>query len=153
MTITRRNFIQNLGAVTAAVVTLNSTGSIFASSSNPNELFLPSASLSDPLNYLKKAHFEPFINTSVRVQTVKKQIQLRLVEVKDLNSKTNLSRGFKGESFSLLFEDSRQSKLPQETYKIQHARLGEFALFLVPTGLKGNRYEAIINRINLANNK
>jgi hypothetical protein len=149
MTITRRRFIRNLGIGAIAAVSLTSTGIIFAQTSRAaDELFpLPPESLSDPLNNLTKAHFEPFVNTFVQVRTGEKQIQLRLIEVAELKREANESRAIRGESFSLLFEDSRKRRLSQEVYIIEHFALGEFSLLLVPTGIKGNRYEAIINRI------
>jgi hypothetical protein len=148
MTITRRRFIQNLGIGALAAVSLTSTGSIFAQISKTDGLFAtPPESFSDPLNYLTKAHFEPFVDTFVQVRTGEKQIRLRLIEVTELKRAANESRAFSGESFSLLFQDSRPARLNQDVYPIQHFALGEFSLLLVPTGLKGNRYEAIINRI------
>jgi len=107
----------------------------------------PPESFADPLNYLTKAHFEPFVDTFVQVRTGETKIQLRLIEVRDLKREDNEKRSFRGESFSLLFEDSLQARLPQEVYPIEHFALGEFSLLLVPTGIKGNRYEAVINRI------
>lgn len=148
MTITRRGFIRNLGAATVAVAALTATGNIFGQTLNTDELFpLPPESLSDPLNYLTRAHFEPFVNTFVQVSKDEKQIRLQLIEVKELKREANESRSFRGESFSLLFADTRKSRLAQDTYSIEHFALGKFSLLLVPTGLKGNHYEAIINRI------
>lgn len=53
------------------------------------------------------------------------------------------------ECFSICFKGPRGSCLPQKTYRIAHAALGEFALFLVPIGpdREGfHRYEAVFNR-------
>jgi hypothetical protein len=148
MTITRRRFIQNLGTAAIAAAALTSAGGIFAQISKTDGLFVPPPeSFSDPLNYLTKAHFEPFVDTFVQVRKGEKQIQLRLIEVTELKREANERRSFSGESFSLLFEDSRKARLTQEVYSIQHFALGEFSLLLVPTGIRGNRYEAIINRI------
>lgn len=148
MNIPRRRFIRNLGVAAIAAASLTSTSSIFAQISKNEEFFVPPPeSLSDPLNYLTKAHFEPFVDTFVQVREGEKQIQLRLIQVAELKREANERRSFSGESFSLLFEDSRKARLTQEVYSIQHFALGEFSLLLVPTGIKGNRYEAIINRI------
>ena len=148
MNITRRRFIQNLGTAAIAAASLTSTGSIFAQISKTDELFaLPPESFADPLNFLTRAHFEPFVNTFVKVRAGEKQIQLRLVEVTDLKRQINEEHSFRGESFSLLFEGSRKARLPQEVYQLEHFALGEFSLLLVPVGIKGNRYEAVINRI------
>ena len=48
-------------------------------------------------------------------------------------------------SFSLLFH-ARDGRLePQQTFRVRHAELGEFDLFLVPLGPdeRGMRYEAV----------
>jgi len=148
MNITRRRFIQNLGTAAIAVASLTSTGSVFAQVSKTDELFaVPPESFADPLNYLTRAHFEPFVDTFIEVRAGEKKIQLRLIEVSDLNREANEKRSFRGESFSLLFEDARKARLPQDVYPIKHFALGEFSLLLVPVGIKGNHYEAIINRI------
>ena len=46
--------------------------------------------------------------------------------------------------FSLIFRGPRDHVLPQRTYRLAHAALGEFPLFLVPIGPDsvGMRYEA-----------
>lgn len=149
MKITRRNFIQTLGTAALAIGFLNPVENVFGQTRTKDDLFLiPPESMNDPLAYLTSKHFEPFVNTFVRVQKNEKRIvELELIEVKELNNKDNEKRGFTGESFSLLFQSSGKIKLPQNTYKVEHAALGEFSLFLVPVGLKGNRYQAIINRI------
>jgi hypothetical protein len=138
----------NLGATAVAAASLSLTGNVFGQTSNPDGLFsLPPESLADPLNALTKAHFEPFVNTFVELQTGDRLIRLQLIEVADLKREANEKRFYSGESFSLLFQDSRKSRLRQDVYQIRHFALGEFSLLLVPTGIKGNRYEAIINRI------
>ena len=47
--------------------------------------------------------------------------------------------------FSLVFRGARDRVLPQRTYRVGHATIGEFDLFLVPIGpdREGMRYEAI----------
>ncbi|HEX8249288.1 MAG TPA: hypothetical protein VF599_14015 [Pyrinomonadaceae bacterium] len=150
MTTTRRRFIRNFGAAAIAAASFSSTGSIFAQISKTEELFIvPPASASDALNGLTREHFLSFVNTFVEVRTGDdRRIQLQLIEVADLKRQANEKRFPGGESFSLLFQDSRKSRLPQDVYPMQHFALGEFSLLLVPTGIKGNRYEAIINRID-----
>jgi hypothetical protein len=46
--------------------------------------------------------------------------------------------------FSLLFRGPQTPLLPQRTYELHHAELGELTLFLVPLGPQGDdmRYEA-----------
>jgi hypothetical protein len=55
------------------------------------------------------------------------------------------------ESFSMVFQSEDAPALPQRTYKLEHAVLGAFSLFMVPggaTGSGGQRYVAIINRLD-----
>lgn len=151
----RRNFIQTLGITALALGFLNPVKDVFGQKGNilgslEGGLFpIPPESLNDPLTYLTSRHFEPFVNTVVRVKkSESRTIELELIEVKQLNHEVNDKRGFYGESFSLLFQNAGKTKLPQGTYEIEHDALGRFSLFLVPTGLRGIRYEAIINHVS-----
>jgi hypothetical protein len=148
MNITRRRFIQNLGTAALAVASLTPANGVFAQISQTDDLFaVPPESFADPLSLQTRAHFEPFVDTFFELQTGEKQIRMRLVEVTDLKREANEKRLFGGESYSLLFEAPRKVRLPQDVYPVRHFALGEFSLLLVPVGIKGNRYEAIINRI------
>lgn len=68
-------------------------------------------------------------------------LELTLVEVVDAGRRPGW------ESFSLLFL-GRAPLLPQATYRVQHAELGSFPLFLVPIQREGDGhcYEAVFNR-------
>lgn len=101
-----------------------------------------------PLNYLQREHFEPFINTSVRIRNDEgKTAVVQLREAADLKNQLNIDRGYAGESFRLAFESARKTRLAQGIYHFEHENLGRFSLFLVPIGGSGVHYEAIINRI------
>jgi hypothetical protein len=52
-----------------------------------------------------------------------------------------------GRPFSVVFRGSGNVALPQRTYRMEHAGIGEFEIFLVPIGPdeKGPRYEAVFN--------
>jgi len=52
-------------------------------------------------------------------------------------------------SFSVVFLGPPGPALDQSTYPVSHPTLGEFPLFIVPTGRDGRgvRYEAIFNRM------
>jgi hypothetical protein len=47
--------------------------------------------------------------------------------------------------FSVVFRGPRDPVLPQRIYRLQHAEIGTFELFLVPIGrdASGTRYEAV----------
>ncbi len=71
------------------------------------------------------------------------QFALRLVEVTE---RLNLPHQ---ESFALLFRGPAQHFLPQGIHKLNHSRLGEIDLFLVPVGqdAEGFQYEAVFNHL------
>jgi hypothetical protein len=150
MTFTRRSFIQNLGVATFAAVSLNSAGDIFGQTAKSTHLFTPPVeSLNDPLSYWSSTHFQSLVNTPLRVYKNKKSyVKLQIVEVKELKRAANESRGYFGESFSILLQASAMTKLSQNLYTVSHDNLGEFSLFIAPVGTKVNQFEAIINRIS-----
>ena len=51
------------------------------------------------------------------------------------------------QAFSLTFHTPGTGHVPQQTFTIAHAELGEFPLFLVPLGPseRGMAYEAVVN--------
>lgn len=102
---------------------------------------------------MDKSTFDPHLNTEFRFRGADGQwVSLRLVEVSDLerdpDRRENPRWGKRG--FSLLFTGSRKRLLPQRSYEVEHAALGEFTLFIVPvfsTDKKTYSYEAIFNRV------
>ncbi len=94
---------------------------------------------------LSKADFEAQLNTKFVINSRRSKVPVKLVEVEDLGS-----MGTK-EAFSLLFRGHTVRPLPQDTYVIEHARLGTFSFLLVPVmknDERGSRYEAVINRLH-----
>ncbi len=71
------------------------------------------------------------------------QLALQLVEV------TERTKSPHQEIFNLLFHGPAQYFLPQGIHKLNHGRLGEIELFLVPVGqdAQGFQYEAVFNRL------
>lgn len=138
MKFTRRNFIQS-AAVAAFAATLGHA----AGGSNAGRVSGP-----DPLTYLKREHFEPFINAGFTISSdAGRTAVIRLNEAVDLKNEINDERGYTGESYRLGFNAARKIDLAQGTYHFDHENLGRFSLFLVPVGGRGTRYEAIVNRI------
>jgi hypothetical protein len=150
MKISRRNFIINTGAAALAAGVVFPAQNLFGQTLFVNQLFpIPPESTNDALNYLRREHFESVINTFFQFQPVEERaFKLQLLAVENSRRGANEKQGFSGESFSLLFEGSKKSKVPQGTYQVSHDTLGRFLLLIVPVGLRGNRYEAIVNRIN-----
>ena len=98
--------------------------------------------------HLKKKDFEACLNTQFVVMNAGNRVKTRLVEVSDLpRPKQNISVDKEG--FSLLFRSERTHSLNQNSYVIEHEKLGRFSFLLVPAKEKdqsGNYYVATINR-------
>jgi hypothetical protein len=150
MKISRRSFFLNSGAAALTAAIVFPVQNVFGQTQKSAELFpIPPESVNDALTFLKREHFEPFINTLFQFQPETGRVfNLKLIAAENLSRGENETQGFVGESFSLLFEGTKKSKISQGTFQITHA-LGQFSLLIVPVGLTGNRYEAIINRINV----
>ena len=77
------------------------------------------------------------------------QAEFELVEVKDLSSigTCRLNQNNLEESFSLLFVNPSPTVFCQGIYKLEHPRIGDSDIFLVPVGKssKGTEYEAVFN--------
>jgi hypothetical protein len=97
------------------------------------------------MEILLREDFEPCLNQSFTINLRDSGIQARLVEVKALG---HPFRDGAREPFSLLFEaDTHYGLLNQGSYPMANSVLGEKTLFLVPVGVKQNRYqyEAVFN--------
>jgi hypothetical protein len=70
-------------------------------------------------------------------------VPVELVEVNSANHSPRL------DTFSLVFRGPKAPLVPQGLYLLQHERLGELSLYLVPVGPDngGMQYEAVFNRI------
>ena len=88
--------------------------------------------------------FSEHLNTSFRLRLNDADaMEAQLVEVRD-NGTTTYQ-----EQFSLIFRTPRDRPPQQGLYKIEHEKLGEFELFLVPVRAdrQGMNYEAVFNRL------
>ena len=70
-------------------------------------------------------------------------IELTLTEVESLRNYAKLPR----EPFSLIFTTRGDFVLPQRSYTLRHAQLGQMPIFLVPVGREGDvtSYQAVFN--------
>ena len=96
------------------------------------------------IEQLGQTDFESRLNQTYRIALPEDSIELRLEEVRTLDSHSD-----EHECFSLLFSGPRDRLLPQQTYPIEHHHMGAFDLFLVPVAREDQQkwyYEAIINR-------
>jgi hypothetical protein len=143
MKFTRRKFIES-SVIAAFAATIGQA----AGGQGGQLLDVSSKRLDDPLEYLLREHFEPFINTSISIENDKGgRAIIWLREAEDLKNKINVDRGYTGESFRLGFDAPRKANLGQGTYHIDHDILGRFSLFIAPIGGSSVKYEAIINRV------
>ncbi len=92
---------------------------------------------------LEKAHFAENLNTKFLLRTDDGNVlELELTSIREVKSEPHQ------EQFALVFSGPGSIYLPQRIYQLEHERMGELALFLVPIGKdeKGFIYEAAFNR-------
>jgi hypothetical protein len=90
--------------------------------------------------------FAENLNTKFRVRAeTPRPVELELVEVKEYTPRSNEHGGM--ERFSLFLNGPRDIYLPQQTYALEHASMGELELFIVPVGRDEHalRYEVVFN--------
>jgi hypothetical protein len=142
MSISRRAFIKT-GALAVVVAGITLKPGLLALGQEPAAA-LPA---SDPLSNYTQATFEQYVN-SIFTLRGPKPVEVMLMKVEDsLPAKTSRAGG--RESFTLYFRGGG-TKLPQDTYVIDHPSLGAFRMFLVPTGTDENGaqgYIAVVNRL------
>ena len=91
--------------------------------------------------------FSEQLNTNFRARLDETDaIEAELIEVTDNGSSPDQER------FSLVFRSPRNRPPTQGLYKIEHEKLGEFDLLLVPIrqDKQGLYYEAVFNRLREA---
>jgi hypothetical protein len=148
MKTTRRSFIRTSGTVILAAGLLGPFGNVMGQKRAASGIYaIPAESAVDPLNYLTRAHFEPFLNTMFTIGDGETLTELRLVDLPDHKLSANLQNGYYGESFSLILAASSRTRMAAGLYTFEHPVLGAFVLNLNPVG-RSNRYEAVINRVN-----
>ncbi|HEX6125006.1 MAG TPA: twin-arginine translocation signal domain-containing protein [Pyrinomonadaceae bacterium] len=148
MHITRRNFLHTIGAA-ACLAALADIRIVFGQRTGDPELFpLPAETYSDTLYSVTARHFGRFIGrrfTATSAEGI--STELVLLEVNPIERLGNTTRGFYGESFSLIFESRAKHRLFQDTYSFRVEGMDQFSALLVPTGRRGRQYEIIINHV------
>jgi Domain of unknown function (DUF6916) len=148
MVVSRRSFMKRGSLVFLATgISLGSADRIFAHDTDFNEPVQDDDPA--PFNYAK-ATFLPHVSTVFRIfyADSSKILTTTLVSVSDIGPVPD--RPETGhESFVLKFRGT-ETLLRQNTYRIEHAVLGRFELFLVPAGKnkQGCYCLAVINRLN-----
>ena len=113
---------------------------------------IPKEALNNPLYNITRAMFAENLGTKFTFSLGGvKLTAVTLIEVNDLNPTFVKGNGTTSrECFSVVFQGPRSLPLGQDTYTIDHSRLGRFQLLLVP-GDPGKRwgmhYGAVINRV------
>lgn len=96
---------------------------------------------------LTKAAFMSQLNTDFQIKSAGNAVKAKLVKVADLaEAKARPNR----EGFSLLFRANRGRALQQQTYEIEHGKLGKFSFLIVPAAhqdVSSQFYEVIVNRL------
>lgn len=94
---------------------------------------------------LTEKEFSQHVNSKFQLKLEQKEVELELVEVKGYLTGPSEQTGM--ERFSIFFNGPGDTYLPQSVYRLEHERMGEFEIFLVPIGgdEKGFRYEAVFN--------
>jgi hypothetical protein len=94
---------------------------------------------------LTEKEFSQHVGTKFRVKADDRESELELIEVKGYTSQ-EIEQGSM-ERFSVFFAGPGDPFLPQRVYAMEHERMGEFELFLVPIAgdEKNYRYEAVFN--------
>ena len=94
---------------------------------------------------LTEEEFSKHVNTKFHTLDAGTELDLELAEVKGYRHKATEHEGM--ERFSVYFKGPEAPLLPQKTYTLQHAQMGEFEIFLVPISPndQGSRYEAVFN--------
>ena len=98
---------------------------------------------------LTRSTFAPHLSSEFTVHVGSlRRVEARLVEVADL-PQPGASAADREGRFVLRVTAARAEAFGQDTYDVQHPRLGRFALFLVPVGESGDvrHYEAVFNRL------
>ena len=90
---------------------------------------------------LTKEAFAENLNSKFRITFEAGVIELELIEVVETKATA------RQQQFSLFFRGPLEYFLQQATYRMEHERLGEIDLFIVPVGREadGFRYEAVFN--------
>jgi len=146
MSISRRKFLKagTIVAISAGIpLNVLANGSTGAAS-----LIFPGLGSSSQRTAMDSEVFARCLNTQFTLRRGETQAKFTLVEVRHWNTRGSKKSADGKECFSLIFENASPERLTQDTYIAVHSELGEFALFVVPSGRSQKKYEALFNRLN-----
>ena len=96
---------------------------------------------------LNRAAFAAQLRTTFVINEGRRKVPLKLIEVSNLGSKRDGRR----EAFALMLSGNSSSPLKQETYLIEHEKLGAFSMLVVPIFARDKNvryYEINVNRLH-----
>jgi hypothetical protein len=97
---------------------------------------------------LSLAAFESQIDTTFLINHEGSKVKVKLIDVTSFASRKQSKTGKEG--FSLLFHGPKDTILKQNTYLIEHEKMGMFSFLVVPIKVKNKpapHYEAVVNRL------
>ncbi|HSE24924.1 MAG TPA: hypothetical protein VLB68_24905 [Pyrinomonadaceae bacterium] len=97
---------------------------------------------------LSLAAFKSQIDTTFLINHEGSKVEVKLIDVTSFASRKQSKTGKEG--FSLLFHGPKDTILKQNTYLIEHEKMGMFSFLIVPTRVKNKpapHYEAVVNRL------
>jgi hypothetical protein len=149
MHINRRNFLHSIGAAATLTAFGGLQNIVGQKDETPSEFPIPAETYSQPLYSMTAKQFEQFIGRefSAALPDDGGTVKLILTEVSPIERLPNATRGFYGESFSLVFELRGKRRLEQDTYEFRTQGLEQFSALLVPTDRLMKRYEIIVNHL------
>jgi len=96
-----------------------------------------------PLETLNAKIFAEHLHSKFSTQLGGARIELALATVEERELSPRV------ESFALVFDGPLAPRLPQQIYRLEHEKLGNFSIFLtaVSADEKGFSYESVFNRM------
>jgi hypothetical protein len=83
------------------------------------------------------ADFAACMGTTFQIYPTRgKPVEVKLIRAREMRRVASVRAGTRN-PFRLVFRGAAGAALPQETYRVEHTGLGGMALFIVPTGLRG----------------
>jgi hypothetical protein len=159
MNLSRRSFLETGSKLGLAAIFSGQISSIVLGQQKPSPPLgtgvgatIPKEIFSDTLYNITRAMFAENLGTKFTFSLGGvKLTEVTLIEVNDLNPPFVKGNGTTSrECFSVVFQGPRSLPLGQDTYTIDHSRLGNFQLLVVPGDARykaGLHYEALINRV------
>ena len=153
MNVTRRKFLR-AGVVSALFAGLTLAPSKLIFGQKKSKPATPAAPPdSDPVFSFNESTFTPYVGSEFMLGARGRATSARLELVSDLQKdmRDRQVPTHDGECFALVFTAPAPKRdAPQQgTYRVEHAALGRFSLFLVPGPSRDGSvtYEAVINRL------